>query len=170
MKNSLFVLLVLFVLFLPLVLSPPIWANDEEPPLGKISPPPFLHWTKEHPGMSGIQVLFNNAVRLIYMVAGVGLFAMFIYGGFRYLASGGDKAQTELAKKTLTNALIGFVIIALSYAFLRIIETFFGIRITGPSSVGEVPSGCVRIDCTKCGMPGVPPNCQIINGIDYCCP
>ena len=139
MKNSLFVLLVLFVLFLPLVLSPPIWANDEESPLGKISPPPFLHWTKEHPGMSGIQVLFDNAVRLIYMAAVVGLFAMFVYGGFRYLTSGGDKAQTEAARSHLTAAIIGFAIIALAYAIVRFIGSFFGIDIFGKWEIPTPP-------------------------------
>lgn len=127
---------ILPLLVILVTLSPsPLWANGEEvppeTPLGAIQLPDFLQWTKKHPGMSGIQLLINNAIRLIYLVAGISLFAMFIYGGFYYLTSGGDKARVETAKNIIAYALIGFTIIALSYAFIRIIGTFFGIKITG---------------------------------------
>lgn len=166
MKKVLFVLFVLSVLF-----SPFVWANnnDEEAPLGKIQLPEFLKWTKAHPGISGINLLINNLIKMIFILASTGLFFMFLYGGLRYITSQGDKVQVEAARNIIMYALIGFAIVALSFAIMRVIETFFGISIlVGPSA--GVPSGCIKIDCTKCGGHNIPPNCQVINGVDYCCP
>jgi len=167
MKKVLFVLLVLLVLF-----PTSVWAQEapKETPLGVIKLPDFLKWTKTHPGISGINLLINNLVKMIFIIASVGLFFMFLYGGLRYITSGGDKAQTEAARNIITYALIGFAIVALSFAIMRVIEAFFGISITGKPPEGEIPPDCIKVDCTKCGMYNIPPNCQIIDGIDYCCP
>ena len=108
---------------------PPEAKSAPSAPLGKIKLPGFLNWTKAHPGISGINLLINNLVKLIFIIASVGLFIMFSYGGLRFILSQGDKAQTEAARNTITNAIIGFAIVALSFALVRIVETFFGIGI-----------------------------------------
>jgi len=43
-------------------------------------------------------------------------FLMLVYGGFRYLASAGDAEMTKKGKQTITYAVIGVIVIALSYA------------------------------------------------------
>ena len=143
MKKVLFVLLVLLVLF-----PTSVWAQEapKETPLGVIKLPDFLKWTKTHPGISGINLLINNLVKMIFIIASVGLFFMFLYGGLRYITSGGDKAQTEAARNILTYALIGFAIVALSFAIMRVIEAFFGISITGPPAKYQCQlSRCVTV-------------------------
>lgn len=136
MKKVSLVLLVLLVLSISasFLFQPSVWADPppEEPPLGVIKLPDFLSWTKAHPGISGINLLINNLVKLIFIIASVGLFIMFLYGGLRFILSQGDKAQTEAARNTITYAITGFAIVALSFALMRVIEAFFGISIIGP--------------------------------------
>jgi hypothetical protein len=48
-----------------------------------------------------------------------------IYGGFRWLVSSGDKAQVASAREHLVAAIIGLVIIFLSYFILNLILGFF---------------------------------------------
>ena len=42
-----------------------------------------------------------------------------IYGGFIYLTAGGDENKTTEARSSITSAIIGFVIIALSFTIVN---------------------------------------------------
>jgi len=70
---------------------------------------------------------FRSAVVSIlnYVLTFVGLIAvaMLIYGGFLYLTSAGNEEQTKKAKTTILYAIIGIVVIALSYV---IVNTLIG--------------------------------------------
>ena len=118
-------------------------------PLGKITLPPWLIWTRGHPGTSGIALLINNAVRLIFIVASIGLFIMFLWGGLNYIMSQGDKARTEAARNIITYAIIGFAIVALSFAIMRMVEAFFGISIIGSGGGVSSPGGQVESPCLE---------------------
>ena len=52
--------------------------------------------------------------------------AFVIYGGVRYITSGGDDTKSKDAKKTILTALIGVVFLVLAVALVRIIASFFG--------------------------------------------
>ena len=54
---------------------------------------------------------------LIYLAGPIAVF-MIALGGLRYVMSRGDQTQMEEAKKTLTFAIIGLVVIVLSYAII----------------------------------------------------
>ena len=47
---------------------------------------------------------------------------MLIYGGFRYIFSAGNEEATEAGKKTVINALIGIVIIILSFVIVQVVS------------------------------------------------
>lgn len=76
--------------------------------------------------IGSLEQLFSNSVRTIVSLSAVALFLMFIVGGFSFLFSGGDQKKLEQARGTLTNAIIGLVVIASAYLMLRIIGTFTG--------------------------------------------
>ncbi len=76
--------------------------------------------------IGSLEILFKNAVKTVVSLAAVGIFLMFIAGGFSFLFSGGDQKKLEQAKGTLTNAIIGLVVIVCAYLILRIIGTFTG--------------------------------------------
>lgn len=53
------------------------------------------------------------------VLAGIAAFLFVLYGGFIYLSAGGDTAATGKAKSTIVNAVIGIVIIFVSYALVN---------------------------------------------------
>lgn len=55
---------------------------------------------------------------------------MLIYGGFRYVISGGDSKKVTDAKNTILYAIIGLIISMLAYAIVRFVIT----AITGMSA------------------------------------
>jgi len=76
--------------------------------------------------ISSLQTLFTNVVGVIIALAGVALFIMFVVAGFSFLFSGGDPKKLEQARGTLTNAIIGLVVIVAAYLILRLIGAFSG--------------------------------------------
>lgn len=63
-----------------------------------------------------------NILSILLAVAGFIAVLFVIYGGYQYLTAGGNEKSVEAAKKILTNAIIGLVVIVLSYAILVVIE------------------------------------------------
>ena len=68
-------------------------------------------------------------IRLILVIAALVFFFILVVGGIRWIASGGDKAQTETARNQITAALVGLVIVFAAWAIVQLINTFFGIDI-----------------------------------------
>ena len=66
-----------------------------------------------------------NVIKFILGITGVATILAIIIGGLRYITSGGNQDQMEGAKKTLTYAIIGFVIIILAYMILTLIDKIF---------------------------------------------
>lgn len=54
---------------------------------------------------------------------------MIIIGAVRWISSAGDKGALESARGTITNAIIGIIILFSLFAIIRLIQTFFGITI-----------------------------------------
>jgi len=67
----------------------------------------------------------------IFVIAGLTLFILLIIGGFGMLTSGGSPERMKAAQGKITSAVIGFVIIFISYWLMRILEIVFGISILG---------------------------------------
>jgi hypothetical protein len=59
-------------------------------------------------------------------IAGLISILMIVIGGFRYITAQGNEEMAESGKKTLQWAIIGLVIILLSYVIVRSTLTFFG--------------------------------------------
>ncbi len=73
--------------------------------------------------ISGTDLLSAMAaiVRLLLLWAGIIAFFYALYGGFMYLTAGGDGGKTTQGQKTITNAIIGIIIISLSYILVAYI-------------------------------------------------
>jgi glucose uptake protein GlcU len=80
--------------------------------------------------ISDLGTVFTNVVRVSLGFAGIVLFLLLIIGGFKYITSGGDPKAVEGAKKTLTYAIGGLVVILLSYLILVIIRDITGVDVT----------------------------------------
>lgn len=80
--------------------------------------------------IGSLESLFANLIRAVVVISGLALFIMLLVGGFTFLFSGGDQKKLEQARGTLTNAIIGLVVIVAAYLVLRTIGVFTGIEIT----------------------------------------
>ena len=76
-----------------------------------------------------IPALVSGIIRLVVVVAAIIFFFMLVIGGIRWIASGGDKTQTENARNQITAALVGLVIVFAAWAILALIKVFFGVDI-----------------------------------------
>jgi len=75
--------------------------------------------------------IINELLKYIFVLAGLVLFILLIIGGFGLLTSGGNPDKMKAAQGKITSAVIGFVIIFISYWLMRILEIIFGIDILG---------------------------------------
>ena len=73
--------------------------------------------------------VFSEALKYIYIFAGLGVFIYLLLGGFELMTSGGDPAGISAGAGKIKNAILGFVIIFASYWLVQIIEVIFGMTI-----------------------------------------
>lgn len=62
-----------------------------------------------------------NIINIALGVAGLVAVLFLIIGGFRYITSAGNEEASEQAKKIILNAIIGIVVIILSFVVVRVI-------------------------------------------------
>lgn len=74
--------------------------------------------------------LFQNAVLGLIALSGIALLLMMFVGGFGFLFSAGDPKKLEAARGTLTNAIMGVVVLVVAYLILLTIKTFTGVDVT----------------------------------------
>ncbi len=75
--------------------------------------------------------IFANILSAAVSIAGILLFVMLIFGGFRYLTSGGDQKAVQDAKNTMTYAIAGIALMILAWFILKFIDDFiFGVTFT----------------------------------------
>lgn len=72
------------------------------------------------------QTIIGRFIRFALGLVGVILFAMFIYGGFLWTTAGGEAKQVQEARNVIRNAIIGIVIVALSYTLINLLFSVTG--------------------------------------------
>ncbi len=79
-------------------------------------------------------VLVSVFIKNAYVLAGILLFLLLIFGGLGLImsAGSGDAKKTAQGQQAITTALIGFLIIFASYWIIQIIETVTGLNILNP--------------------------------------
>lgn len=63
----------------------------------------------------------RGIVRIFSIVVGIIAVIMIIYGGFRYITSGGDSGRVGNAKNTLIYAVVGLIIVALAQLIVHFV-------------------------------------------------
>lgn len=83
-------------------------------------------------GTGNIGSIVNAVITLMFVVAVLVALAFLIWGGIKWITSGGDKAGVEAARNQIVAALVGLVIVFLSYFLLNFLMRFFGL--------GDIPT------------------------------
>lgn len=76
--------------------------------------------------LRGLEGIFQNIIGSLLFVAGIILFIMLIFGGVRFITSGGDPKGLESAKKTITYAVIGVILVAMGYLIIVFVSALTG--------------------------------------------
>lgn len=77
-----------------------------------------------------LENMFKNVIASLLSLAGIVFFVMLVIGGFRYILSGGNPEAAAGARRTLTYAILGLLLVASAYLILVIIETITGAPVT----------------------------------------
>lgn len=72
-------------------------------------------------GTTDIQGIMKNILNAIFSIVGIIAVAMIVWGGIQLMISGGEEEKRQAAKKTITYAIIGLIIVILSSAILEFI-------------------------------------------------
>ena len=82
-----------------------------------------------------VGALISSAIQAILVIAAIVFFFILVIGGVKWITSGGDKGQTEAARKQITAALVGLVIVFAAWAIVRLVGGFFGVDLLGNLSI-----------------------------------
>jgi len=64
-----------------------------------------------------------DLIGIILAVMGVIIVVFLILGGVQYATAGGNDEQQKKAKKTITNSIVGLIIVLLAYAIAQGVKT-----------------------------------------------
>lgn len=85
----------------------------------------------------GLGALVGTVLSAILFIAFIAALVFLIWGGIKWIMSGGDKEGTGKAKETVTSALIGLAIVLGAWILINVVLNFFGF--TGGINALPVP-------------------------------
>ncbi|HET9098137.1 MAG TPA: pilin [Candidatus Saccharimonadales bacterium] len=72
-------------------------------------------------GNNSVSTLASKVVNIFSIIVGAVAIIMLIYGGFRYITSGGESGRVSGAKNTIVYAIIGLIIVALAQLIVHFV-------------------------------------------------
>jgi len=84
-----------------------------------------------------IQII-SNLYTFLTLVGGIMFILYFVLGALNWISAGGKQDQVEKAKKMMTDAAIGMIIVVLSYPVVFIVGKILGLNILHPETI--IPS------------------------------
>jgi len=85
--------------------------------------------TQESTAASKVGLIISTLLPYLFVIAGLLLLFYLIYGGFQMMIAANDEKGLAEAKGKITNALIGFLLLFVSYWLVQIIGHILGIQI-----------------------------------------
>ena len=68
-----------------------------------------------------VDSLIATVINIFSVVVGIIAVIMIVYGGFRYITSGGDSAKVTSARNTILYAIVGLIIVALAQFIVKFV-------------------------------------------------
>lgn len=83
---------------------------------------------------SNIGDIISSLLTYLFPIAGIVLLLYLLYGGYKYMLSGGDQKAIEEGKNIITNAVVGFIIIFVAFWIMQALGLILGIEALLPFS------------------------------------
>lgn len=80
--------------------------------------------------LDDIAKIISNIIKLLAPAAAVAFFVMLLFGGFKFMTSGGDPKAVGAARSTLTFAIIGIILVIASWLILVLVKNITGVDTT----------------------------------------
>jgi hypothetical protein len=87
--------------------------------------------TNSQAASQGVGSMISNVITLIFSFSGVAVVLYFLWGAFDWIMSGGDKEKVGNARKKMTTAIIGLLLLSLTFAIMGIISQLTSVNILG---------------------------------------
>ena len=71
--------------------------------------------------------LFNNIVHAALIFIGSTVVILLIFSGYKFISSGGDAKQVEAARKSVTFAVVGLLVVLFSFFIINFIGSITGV-------------------------------------------
>ncbi len=78
---------------------------------------------------NNIGTVISTAITIVLIFAAVIALFFLVWGGIRWITSGGDKAKVEGARNTIIAAIVGLVLALLAFFIIQIVLGFFGLSL-----------------------------------------
>lgn len=86
----------------------------------------FAPGTTNVPSLGCLANVIKNIIGLAFLFVGAVAIIILLYGSILFIISRGDPKGLEKARKTMTYALIGVVLVLSAFILLNVIATMFG--------------------------------------------
>jgi len=96
--------------------------------LAQINPTTILTIFPPSRSFNNIGSVTTLLLRLLMLFAAIGFLVMSLYGGFSWITSGGDPKNLEKSQKIFTSAIVGLVIVVVSYILVKLIGAILNIQ------------------------------------------
>jgi hypothetical protein len=73
--------------------------------------------------------IISEALKYVYIIAGLSLLVMLISGGIQLMTAAGDEAGVKAGYGKVKAGLIGFFIIFVSFFIVQMVQVIFGIKV-----------------------------------------
>lgn len=73
--------------------------------------------------------IISTALNVIIVIAILIAVFFLVWGGIKWITSGGDKAKVESARNTIIAGIIGLVFVFLAYFIISLVTNIFGINL-----------------------------------------
>lgn len=80
-------------------------------------------------GGNGVGPMLSNIIVAILVLAALIALLFLIWGGIKWIMSGGDKGKVEAARNTIVSAVIGLIITFLAFFILSLVLSMFGLNL-----------------------------------------
>jgi hypothetical protein len=129
-KNYVAMLMVASVFAVPVLVPANVMAQGDSPDIegGLCSGAELNFDTTGGGGCSGVAGsgdrltgLIKTIINIVSVIVGVVAVIMIVFGGLKYITSGGDSSNVSSAKNTIIYAIVGLVVVALAQFIVRFV-------------------------------------------------
>lgn len=110
------------------------FKTDSDLPLGAVAAPSGFNTSVT------FEIIVSTVLTIVLGFMGAIFLVLAIYAGYNWMMARGNEDMVEKAKKTLTNAIIGIIIVLGAYAMVRIIVDVVGSKVFKNTPAAEVGS------------------------------